>query len=323
MKVIFVASGNKKGAGQVSSFVQSQYDSLKAEGLEMVLFPVVGHGALAHLKAAWQLRKIVRREKPDVIHAHYSVYGYVAALATMCMCHKPEIVVSILGSFPRRNKKWRLVRYCVLHVWDKTIVKSERTKRQLGLDVPVIPNGVNLDRFHPMNYKEARKAVGWSEGISELENERISEKKYIIWCSNPERPEKDWALAQAAVAQMNDVELVAVYNKTPQEVCTYMNAADCLLLTSVSEGSPNVIKEAMACNCPIVTTDVGDVTERLENLDGCYVVYSREPKELAEALRKSLAFGKRTEGRKRIIADQLEIGQIAKRISAVYNELMN
>ena len=309
MKVIFVASGNKR-VGEVSSFVQSQYDSLKAEGLEMVLFPVVGHGAMAHLKAARQLRKIVRREKPDVIHAHYSVYGYVAALATMCMCHKPEIVVSILGSFPRRNKKWRLVRYCVQHVWDKTIVKSERTKRQLGLDVPVIPNGVNLEIFQTLEASAARKAVGFEDG-----------KKYIIWCSNPERPEKDWALAQAAVAQVNDVELVAVYNKTPQEVCTYMNASDCLLLTSVSEGSPNVIKEAMACNCPIVTTNVGDVKERLENLDGCYVVDSREPKELAEALRKSLAFGKRTEGRKRIIADQLEISQIAKRIKDIYERI--
>lgn len=309
MKVIFVASGNKR-VGEVSSFVQSQYDSLKAEGLEMVLFPVVGHGALAHLKAAWQLRKIVRREKPDVIHAHYSVYGYVAALATMCMCHKPEIVVSILGSFPRRNKKWRLVRYCVQHVWDKTIVKSERTKRQLGLDVPVIPNGVNLEIFQTLEASAARKAVGFEDG-----------KKYIIWCSNPERPEKDWALAQAAVAQVNDVELVAVYNKTPQEVCTYMNASDCLLLTSVSEGSPNVIKEAMSCNCPIVTTNVGDVTERLENLEGCYVVNGREPKELAEAIRKSLAFGKRTEGRKRIIADQLEISQIAKRIKEIYERI--
>lgn len=309
MKVIFVASGNKR-VGEVSSFVQSQYDSLKAEGLEMVLFPVVGHGALAHLKAAWQLRKIVRREKLDVIHAHYSVYGYVAALATMCMCHKPEIVVSILGSFPRRNKKWRLVRYCMQHVWDKTIVKSERTKRQLGLDVPVIPNGVNLKIFQTLEASAARKAVGFEDG-----------KKYIIWCSNPERPEKDWALAQAAVAQVNDVELVAVYNKTPQEVCTYMNASDCLLLTSVSEGSPNVIKEAMSCNCPIVTTNVGDVTERLENLEGCYVVNSREPKELAEAIRKSLAFGKRTEGRKRIIADQLEISQIAKRIKQIYERI--
>ncbi len=320
MKVIFVASGNKKGAGQVNSFVQSQFDSLQAEGLNMVLFPVVGHGALAHLKAAWQLRKIVRREKPDVIHAHYSVYGYVAALATMCMCHKPEIVVSILGSFPRRNKKWRLVRYCVQHVWDKTIVKSERTKRQLGLDVPVIPNGVNLEIFQTLEASAARKAVGFEDG-----------KKYIIWCSNPERAEKNWPLAEAAVKQLQitnnklQISLVPVFNKTPQEVCTYMNAADCLLLTSDSEGSPNVIKEAMACNCPIVTTDVGDVKERLHNIEGCFVApigdLSFVIGELAKDLEKALAFGKRTEGRKRIIEDRLEISQIANRIIEIYEQV--
>ena len=318
MKVIFVASGNKR-VGEVSSFVQSQYDSLKAEGLEMVLFPVVGHGAIAHLKAAWKLRKLVRRENPDVIHAHYSIYGYVAAIACLGLCKKPKIVVSILGSFPRQNRKWKLVRFCVQHVWDKTIVKSKRTKRQLGLDVLVIPNGVNLEIFQTLEASAARKAVGFEDG-----------KKYIIWCSNPERPEKNWKLAEDAVSLLNDVQLVAVYNKTPQEVCMYMNAADCLLLTSDSEGSPNVIKEAMACNCPIVTTNVGDVTERLENLEGCYVVEDNDcrftdlpkaAKLIAEQLKKALDYGKRTDGRERILKDRLEIGQIAKRIMELYANL--
>ena len=123
-------------------------------------------------------------------------------------------------------------------------------------------------------------------------------------------------------------ELVAIYNKTPEEVCTYMNAADCLLLTSWSEGSPNVIKEAMACNCPIVTTNVGDVEERLAGLEGCFIVPERvrelgneRVRDVAQALKTALEFGKRTEGRKRIIADQLEISQIAKRIKDIYERI--
>lgn len=327
MKVLFVASGNKR-VGEVSSFVQSQYDSLKAGGLEMMLFPVVGHGAIAHLKAAWELRKLVQRESPDVIHAHYSIYGYVAAIACLGLCKKPKIVVSILGSFPRQNRKWKLVRFCVQHVWDRTIVKSERTKRQLGLDVPVIPNGVNLEVFRVEPRSESREKVGFE-----------ADRKYIIWCSNPVRAEKNWPLAEAAVKQLQitnnklQISLVPVYDKSPQEVAIYMNAADCLLLTSWSEGSPNVIKEAMACNCPIVTTDVGDVTERLENLDGCYVATMEHPitnqktqdlymdenaHKVADCLRKALEFVKRTDGRKRIIADQLELSQIADRIKEIY-----
>lgn len=319
MKVIFVASGNKKGGSNVSAFVQSQYDSLKKEGLEMRLVGTEGKGAKAYLRAAWKLRKMIRAERPDVVHGHYSLCGWVANMACLGLRHKPKIVVSILGSFPTKDKKWKLVRWSIQHLWDATIVKSQRTANQLGLPVNIIPNGVNLEIFQTQDNAAARKAVGFEDG-----------KKYIIWCSNPDRPEKDYKLAEDTVHLLESeildpngfsVKLVPVFNKTPQEVCMYMNAADCLLLTSVSEGSPNVIKEAMSCNCPIVTTNVGDVTERLENLEGCHVVDSREPKELAGAIRKSLEFGKRTEGRKRIIEDQLEISQIAKRIKDIYERI--
>ncbi len=397
MKVLFVASGNKKGAGVVSSFVQSQFDSLKVEGLDMTLFPVKGRGWRGYAKAVLELRRLVKREHPDIIHAHYSTCGFVASLATMCMGHKPKILVSILGSFPTRNAKWRRVRWAIQHLWDGALTKSERTRAQLGLNLPVIPNGVNLDVFRVEPRAESRKKVGFE-----------ADRKYIIWCSNPERVEKNWPLGEAAVAYLNKninidkpaspdkqknaestvancdlrvtdnqiaseqalrqiacefrtagtdtqspqdsfqkcdvpsyendknkIELIAVYGKTPEEVCTYMNAADCLLLTSVSEGSPNVIKEAMACNCPIVTTDVGDVRERLANLDGCYVVEEpmaidaehldamrlEKTRRVSAALEEALEFGKRTEGRQRMLEDGLTIEQTAKKIIKLYERI--
>lgn len=322
MKVLFVASGNKK-VGQVNAFVRSQYESLEKEGIEMRLFPVVGHGVWGYLKAVFALRKVLKEERPDIIHAHYSTCGFVATLATLCMRKRPKIVVSILGSFPTRDGKWRRVRWAIQHLWDGALTKSERTRKQLDLELPVIPNGVNLDIFHPIDQSEARKTVGFENGT-----------KYIIWCSNPERKEKNWPLAVEGVKELRnergkeltDIELVAVYDKTPQEVATYMNAADCLLLTSDSEGSPNVIKEAMACNCPIVTTDVGDVNERLANLEGCFIVRDNElvserVSELGRAIGKALEFGKRTDGRKRLLDDKLEISQIAKRIIEVYGSI--
>lgn len=323
MKVIFVASGNKKGGSNVSAFVQSQYDSLRAEGLDMRLLSTEGKGIQAYLRAAWKLRKMVRAERPDVIHAHYSLCGWVASIACIGLCKKPKIVVSILGSFPTKSKKWKLVRWSVKHLWDVTIVKSQRTASQLGMPVEIIPNGVNLEVFKTLNYIEARERVGFDQN-----------KRYVIWCSNPERPEKNWALAQAAikelekerVSELGKVEIVPVFDKTPNEVMTYMNAADCLLLTSVSEGSPNVIKEAMACNCPIVTTDVGDVRERLANLDGCYVVSDNESKRdrvraVGTAIAQAIEFGRRTEGRKRIISDGLTIELTAKKIVKLYESL--
>lgn len=307
MKVIFVASGNK-AVGSVSAFVQSQFDSLKEEGLDMILLPVVGHGAKAHLRAARNLRKIVRKEKPDIVHAHYSVCGYVATLATLFL--KPKVVVSILGSFPNENRKAKTVRFFIKHIWDKTIVKSQRTAGQLGVDLPVIPNGVNLDQFQLVGQKEAREACRFEEG-----------KKYVIWCSHPDRSEKRYGLAKAAVALLEDphVVLCPVFNHPHDEVVKYMCAADVLLLTSVSEGSPNVIKEAMACNCPIVSTDVGDVRWVTEGVEGTYVADQDSPEALADCLRKALAFLRRTEGRESIVEKGLTTKCVAKRIIGLYN----
>lgn len=326
MKVIFLASGNVQ-VGRVNSFVQSQFDSLKAIGLDMKLMPIVGHGVLAHLKAVRKLRRIIRTERPDIVHAHYSICGYVASIACLGLKKRPRIVVSILGSFPRPTKKLKLVRFCIKHLWDRIIVKSRRTANQLGLPVSIIPNGVNLDVFKMIPQSDAKRQLGFE-----------NDKKYIIWCSNPiKRPEKNWPLAVESVKvfhdrhQEYDVELLPIYNHTSEEVAIYMNAADCLLHTSDTEGSPNVIKEALACNCPIVTTDVGDVSERLEGLDGCYIIHDddcrfsdphRAAELIATELGKAIKYNRRTEGRKRIIIDKLTVEDVAVRILNEYKEVL-
>ena len=309
MKVIFVASGNK-AVGTVSAFVRSQYDSLVKEGVEMILFPVVGHGLGGYLKHLAALRRLVRSEHPDIIHAHYSTCGYLASLAALGT--KTKVVVSILGSFPTKNRKYKIVKYCVRHIWDATIVKSERTRSQLGEDLPVIPNGVNLDNFKLIPWDEARKMVGFEP-----------DKRYVIFVSNPAREEKNYPLAQAAVALLHDetVELVPVYDKTHDEVVKYMCAADALVMTSLSEGSPNVIKEAMACNCPIVVTDVGDVRWITEEVEGTYVADTYDPEELAGLLRKAVGFGQRTTGRERILQLGLTTEAVARRIMAIYDSV--
>ena len=307
MKVLFVASGNKK-CGRVSAFVQSQYDSLEKEGLEMLLYPVVGHGWKGYLRNFKALRRLILKEKPDVVHAHYSSCGYLAALAAMGQ--KTKKVVSILGSFPTESRKLKFVRFCIDHVWHATIVKSERTKAQLDRDLPVIPNGVDLDLFPLVGQEEAKEKVGFSK-----------DGKYVIFVSDPSRPEKQFGLAEAAVACMKDenVHLVAVYNKPHSEIVEYMCAADALIMTSVSEGSPNVIKEAMACNCPIVVTDVGDVRWVTDGVDGTYVSNTYEPEELAGLLEKALDFGTRTQGRKKIVDLGLTSELVAQKIMNIYS----
>ena len=306
MKVLFVASGNKSH-GKFNAFVQAQFDSLQKEGLDMLAYPVVGRGWKGYLRNFGTLRRLILKEKPDVVHAHYSSCGYLAALAAMGQ--KLKKVVSILGSFPEENRKLKFVRFCVDHVWHVTLVKSERTRAQLDRDLPVIPNGVNLEMFPLTAQDEAKERVGFGK-----------EGKYVIFVSNPARPEKQFGLAEEAVRLLHDdsVHLVPVFDKPHSEIVDYMCAADALIMTSANEGSPNVIKEAMACNCPIVVTDVGDVRWVTEGVDGTYVSNTYESDELASLLKKALGFGARTRGRERIVALGLTSELVAQKLIRIY-----
>lgn len=309
MKVIFVASGNKS-VGDVSPFVLSQFESLKKEKLDMILFPVKGHGAKAYLRAAFQLRKLIKETHPDIIHAHYSTCGLVGTLAAFGC--RTKVVVSILGSFPKVTFKLHWVRFFIKHFWDATLTKSQRTANQLGLLLPVVPNGVNLNQFSILSQQKAREIIGFAP-----------DKKYVIWCSHPSRPEKRYPLAEQAVKLMNNnnVELIAVYDKPHDEVVNYMCAADVLLLTSRNEGSPNVIKEAMACNCPIVSTDVGDVQWVTEGVEGTYIAKADDPRTICDCIIKALAFKERTRGREQILSRGLTTECIASKIIGIYNKI--
>lgn len=110
---------------------------------------------------------------------------------------------------------------------------------------------------------------------------------------------KNSKLAIESVMNISDTELLELKGYNRNQVSLLMNACDVILITSFSEGSPQVIKEAMACNLPIVSTDVGDVKEVIGNTEGCYIT-SFDPKDVAEKIKMALDFGKRTNGRENI-----------------------
>lgn len=310
MKVVFVASGNKT-VGTVSAFVNSQFESLNQQGVDMHLFPIIGKGWKAYAQSIPQLRNLIKKERPDIVHAHYSICGVVAAMA--CVGLRTKVVVSILGSFPHKSIKLYWVRFFVKHVWDSTITKSQRTSNQLAIDLPVIPNGVNLSQFYLIDKEEARRMLGLANN-----------KRYVIFVSDPKRPEKNFALAQKSVELINDnnVELVPVYNKPHDEIVKYMCAADVLVLTSLNEGSPNVVKEAMACNCPIVSTDVGDVSWITNGVEGTFVAKTFSPLDIASLVQKALDFKGRTRGRERLLEFDLTTEKTAQKVVAIYKDVV-
>jgi len=145
--------------------------------------------------------------------------------------------------------------------------------------------------------------------------------KYVLFLGSKDDNRKNIKLLNKARDLHPD--LYAVLCPFPiahHKVPTFLNACDVLVVTSYNEGSPNVIKEAMACNCPIVSTDVGDVKEIIGNTSGCYVC-SFKPKNLSDSIKLSLDFGKRTNGRNKVA--HLEESQVAKRITDVYRRVVH
>ena len=149
------------------------------------------------------------------------------------------------------------------------------------------------------------------------------DEKIIMFSSSFDRPEKNYKLAKKALDILEeDIMLIEIgKNYKKNELVLFYNACDVFLLTSISEGSPQTIKEAMACNCPIVATDVGDIKEVISETQGCYIT-SFDPADVSEKLKMALAFGKRTNGRKRIIKSGLDSETIAKKVIAVYKEVI-
>ena len=179
----------------------------------------------------------------------------------------------------------------------------------------MIPNGVDIDLFYPESKSAAKKQLGIP-----------NENKLVIFVANPDRAEKNFPLAKQALEKTGvpDIQFIPLNDIAHKDLVHYYNAAEVMILTSFHEGSPNVIKEAMACNCPIVSTDVGDVKWIMGKTAGCFIA-GFDPEDFAAQLRMALDFAKendRTQGRKRIIELELDSPSVASRIFDIYTHIL-
>jgi glycosyltransferase involved in cell wall biosynthesis len=240
--------------------------------------------------------------------------------------NKPVVVSfmgdDLLGTPNADGRKTRLSRLVVTaDRWlargvDAVIVKSaEMAAIVAPVKAHVIPNGVDLEAFRPMETHKARAALGWPEG-----------KRYVLFPSCPDRPGKRFALARdvvnrASIHVNETLELVSLWGVALDEVPLYMNASDVMLLTSLWEGSPNVVKEAMACDLPVVSVRVGDVPELLSGLDNC-AICPHESESLAQSLAAVLRRHRRAEGRIALQRKELDLQSVARKILNVYEEVL-
>ncbi len=298
-----------------------QIRSLQAQGLEIDVLEMRGLPKVKYLQLVPKF--LLRAARADLIHAHYGFCGWLARL----QIGKP-VVISFMGDdilgTPDETGRLSFASRAVVEIdrwlarWvNAVIVKSaEMAEIVKPVTAHVVPNGVDLALFRPLDRTDAQQQLGWP-----------TDKRYLLFPGNPDNPRKGFPLAQAAVqlaAQQSgqSFELVPLRNVLPDQVPLYMNACEAMLLTSQLEGSPNVVKEAMACNLPVVSVPVGDVATLLQGATG-YSVQPRDPAKLAAALLHVLALDPaQIDGRAALQRHGLGLEQVAEQIITIYKQVL-
>jgi len=292
----------------LGTFVRDQVESLRDLGVDMDVLFIDGKASRwEYLAGFGRLRWWLRTHPPyDLIHAHYIFSGLVAKsqrrLPVLLTHHGIEVVLGWQGTLCRVATPWM----------DRVIVTSEAVRNALPrVRTDLVPCGIDTERFRPMDRGEARARLGLP-----------AEGGLVLFAGEP-RPEKRLDVIRAAMDELRrlgtDAELVTAAGRPHADVPLFMNACDVLVLASDFEGSPMVIKEAMACNLPIVSVDVGDVAQVVRGTEGC-ALCRREPGDVADKLQRALRRGGRTDGRGAVM--HLSQPEIARRILGIYGEMV-
>jgi glycosyltransferase involved in cell wall biosynthesis len=309
------------GEGSGMIFAKRQVASVQDAGVEVNTFFLTSRVSPSSLWREWrELRREIKQFKPDLIHAHYgTMTAFLCAFGTTA-----PLVVTYRGSDlnPTRSVShlrsiWGRVLSQLAALRASRIICVSRSLKERLLWrrslVTVIPTGVNLELFAPSDRNEARSFLGWSP----------SEQVVLFNVGRSPRVKRlDRAQAAFDIAsgRRANLRLVVLNGGTdPKLVPVYLSAADCLLFTSDNEGSPNIVKEALACNLPIVSVEVGDVVERLAGVHPARIV-ERDPQILGEALLEVLALERRSNGRE-LVASIAE-DKLAQDIKGVYESVL-
>ena len=310
-------------------FVEQQIKGLKQIGLDVDVMFVdrVKDGMGVYLVLGRRVRSRIAELKPTIVHVMYG--GIMAESVIRVTQHIPIPTVvtfhgsDILGQNSSGLTRKVITRYGVWASWKAArlasgiVVVSKILEDALPEDINrskirIIPCGIDLDRFKPLNQDLCRKKLGWR-----------TNRFHILFQNDSGDPIKRPDLAYAAAEMVSRSGICAemhVLRGVPNnEVPIWLNASDVLLLTSLHEGSPTIIKEALACNLPIVSVDVGDVSERVKQIEGCYLAMPN-PDDLAAKLIQVRAGSQRIEGR--IKMQELSLERVALRLKEFYGEVL-
>lgn len=304
MKVLIVCSYNNN---RISAYIEEQVNTLKANQIQTDYFLVSQKGLMGYFNERNNLILKIKSFKPDIIHAYYGLSGLLANLQRTI-----PVVTTYLGSDINYSKSFYFsLMSQFLSKYNIFVSKKNQQKSNCYKNALVIPFGVETIQFFPSDKQNARE-------ILQID---IS-AKIVLFAGAFANAVKNADLAKRAVALLENVTLIPMGGYSRELVPMLYNAADVCLMTSFTEGSPQFIKEAMACNCPIVSVPVGDVPEVMEGIEGCFLSSYNET-ELSEKIKLAFEYGKKTNARQRIIELGWDSKLVAEKISDIYKFVLN
>jgi glycosyltransferase involved in cell wall biosynthesis/predicted ATP-grasp superfamily ATP-dependent carboligase/CelD/BcsL family acetyltransferase involved in cellulose biosynthesis len=324
LRVLMITSDWPDWAGppRTTPFIKRQAQYLQAAGVQVDVFPFQGRRKIANYVRAWlQVRRLLRRQAYDLVHAQFGQSGLLALpkRLPLVVTFRGNDLLGILSDTTGRHtwfgRRTQRLSQFVARQADAVILVAEHMKASLprGVAAHVIPSGLDLTLFRPMPQGEARRKLGLSTA-----------GRLVLFVGSPTKARKRCDLAKRAVELVDrtlGAELVVAWHVPHTDIPTYMSAADALICTSLQEGSPNVVKEALACDLPVVSVAVGDVPERLRGVVGCEVCVDDRPETLAAALERVLRRDERVNGRAAVAA--LDEHLLTTQVIDVYRASLN
>jgi teichuronic acid biosynthesis glycosyltransferase TuaC len=316
MKILIVSSGN---SGKISPFVREQVNAVTNSVFVFDYYIIKGKGIIGYLYNLIPLHRKLKSYEPDLIHAHYGLSGLLALLTIRTV----PLITTFHGNdinpkYPLSPNKtnWNLLLSKLVYLRSNaSIFVSDELAERLrakGNRFYIIPCHVNLDVFYPINRSDAKKRMNLSLN-----------KRYILFSSSFHSYIKNYPLALKACNNFDNLELLELDGYSREEVNFLLNACEIALITSYNEGSSQFLKEAMACNCPVVSTKVGDSEMLLRDIDGCYLT-SFDEIDVKNKIEFALEFRSRfnfTGARSKLIQLGLDATSIAKKIATVYKSI--
>lgn len=298
LRILVVHSGTKE---IIPTFIIEQVNSLINQGVKIEYFTIKKGGLVGYLSHIKEFKSAIKNFTPDIVHAHYGLSGLFANLQ-----RKIPVVTTFHGSdvFNPKNKVFSLLAHWLSK---ESVFVSSLLKQKLGVkNGKIITCGIDLEVFKSNGAKRENFVLFSGSFSKKVKNYPLAKKSIDLYNMN----NKD----------INELRLIELVNKTRVEVADLMNRAKALLISSHYEGSSQVLKEAMACNCPVVSVNVGSVSDLVKPNSSSVIIVQPNEESIAGAL-EGIKKISSTQGRKEIIDQKISLEETALQLIELYNSI--